>query len=221
MNERLYGEGMALLNHVCVVIVELKHETAYATEHAPLSLAGCLSNGHGSECSLTHTSSSLLVQSPQPVEGVPLGTSLALSDNLRTRFPRIFHLILLPIPSPSLSVQEYSVLQERRRLGHVMVAYEADLFTHPSPQTNCIQAADFALFSFPVLLSPSCALYTVHASFSFSGLSQGCPCLRSSSEPPSSSGLAVHAHFKLSHSLNSASLRYSEVLSKGFGIRWT
>lgn len=75
---------MALLNDVCVVIVELKHETAYATEHAPLSLAGCLSNGHGSECSLTHTSPSLLVQSPQPVEGVPLGTSLALSDNLRT-----------------------------------------------------------------------------------------------------------------------------------------
>lgn len=82
MNERLYGEGMALLNDVCVVMLELKHETAYVTEHAPLSLAGCLYNGHGSECSLTHTSPSLLVQSPQPV-GVPLGTSLALSDNLR------------------------------------------------------------------------------------------------------------------------------------------
>lgn len=142
-------------------------------------------------------------------------------DKGKARFPRIFHLILLPIPSPSLSVQEYSVLQERRRLGHVMVAYEADLFTHPSPQTNCIQAADFALFSFPVLLSPACALYTAHPSFSFSGISQGCPCLRSSSEPPFSSGLAIHAHLKLSHSLNSASLRYSEVLSKGFGIRWT
>lgn len=83
MNERLYGERMALSNDVCVVIAELKHETAYATERAPLSLAGCLSNGHGSESSLKHTSPSLLVQSPQPVEGVPLGTSLALSDNLR------------------------------------------------------------------------------------------------------------------------------------------
>lgn len=42
MNERLYGEGMTLLNDVCVVMVELKHETAYATEHVPLSQAGCL-----------------------------------------------------------------------------------------------------------------------------------------------------------------------------------
>lgn len=35
MNKRLYGEGMALLNDVCVVMLELKHETAYVTEHAP------------------------------------------------------------------------------------------------------------------------------------------------------------------------------------------
>ena len=104
----------------------------------------------------------------------------------KARFPRFFHLILLPIPSPSLSVQEYSILQERRRLGHVTVAYEADLFTHPAPQTSCIQAADLALFSVPVLLSPPCALYTAHPPFSFSRLSQGCPCLRSSSQPPSS-----------------------------------
>lgn len=63
-------------------------------------------------------------------------------------------------------------------------------------------------------------LSTTHRFFSFFGPSQSCPCLRSSSEPSSSSRLGfMPASISLSLSMNCASPRDSEVMSIGFRIR--
>lgn len=83
-------------------------------------------------------------------------------------------------------------------------------------------------FQLAFLCSPSAfssvlslhSLSTTHRFFSFFGTSQSCPCLRSSSEPSSSSRLGfMPGSISLSLSMNCASPRDSEVMSIGFRIR--